>query len=152
MSRFAPLALVLFACGGSPDTDLETAFCDILKNGPEKDFTAGDGEGSGPEVAIDATNVELALLDGPDGYYGYATYTPDETGTFAFGFKDDVGFLVLDANGDALPWEAQVDGASCPDLAVRYTVALEMQTYVLSFGPTTHPEADLVAEESNDDL
>lgn len=147
------LLFVTLLCGCGPaDTDLEAAFCDILANGPEEDFAAGATEGSGPEVFLDGVNVELALNDGPDGYTGYATYTPDEAGSFAFGFKDDVGFLVLGADGTALPWEAEVRDAECADLAVRYTVALELKTYTLSFGPTPEPEADFVSEESDDDL
>ena len=83
---------------------------------------------------------------------GTARYTADEVGSFAMGLGDDVPFAVLDASGNALPWASEVVGAACSELAVRYTVDLELATYTVRFGPTDLEEVDFVSEESDDDL
>ena len=146
--------LSLFACdgGGGSETDLEAAFCALLTDGPEEDVTATD-DGSGPELAIEDVAVEVTLLEDGDGmYWGVARYTADEAGSFAMGLSDDVPLKVIDADGSVLPWENEVAGAGCAELAIRYTVALELAAYTIEFGPTDVDEVSFVSEESDDDL
>ena len=155
LPHLAPLFTAFaFACVGGKDTDLETAFCELLANGPEVDVTAdAEGEGEGPEIALADQKVEIALVEGDDGLFsGVARFTPDEPGAFALGLGDNVPIAVLDGQGEPLPWVAEVVGASCDALAVRYTVELEMETYLVVFGPTDLDEVDFVSEESDDDL
>ncbi|MBX2802957.1 MAG: hypothetical protein KTR31_35065 [Myxococcales bacterium] len=145
--------LILTACGGSAtDTDLETAFCELLENGREKDVVATATATDAPEVAFDNRQVEIELVGSPGAYSGYATFTPDEPGHFAMGLGQNVPFEVQTASGEVLPWAAEVVGAACADLAVRYTVELAQVPHTLFFGPGDAEEIDFVAEESNDDL
>lgn len=144
--------LPLVACAGAEETDLETAFCEILANGPETDVAATEAAEGAPEAFVEDTAVEITLLDVEGQFEGYVSFTTDEAGSYAIGLSDDVPFAVLDAAGAEISLDQSVDGAACADLAVRHTVSLELGTYTLHFGPTDVDEVALVAEESDDDL
>ncbi|MEO0604430.1 MAG: hypothetical protein AAF211_23555 [Myxococcota bacterium] len=144
------LALTLVACGS--DSDVEAAFCDILASGPAQSVTATNDD-DGPEAFVDGTRIDIALLDdGSGSFSGRVRFTPDETGTFAMGLGADLPIVVSDTDGNALPFESVVMGAACSELAVRQTVALELQTYIVELGPSPVADVAFVAEESDDDL
>lgn len=145
--------LPLMGCAGEgEETDLETAFCEILANGPETSVTATDSADGAPEAFVEDAAVEIALLEVEGQYEGFVSFTTDEAGSYAIGLSDDVPMEVLDADGGSIAIDQSIDGAACADLAVRHTVSLELGTYTLSFGPTDVDEVKVVAEESDDDL
>lgn len=145
--------LPLLACAGEgEETDLETAFCDILANGPETSVTATESADGAPEAFVEDSAVEIALVAGDPDFSGYVSFTTDEAGSYAMGLSDDVPVEVMDSEGATISLEQSIDGAACADLAVRHTVSLELGTYTLYFGPTDVDEVKLVAEESDDDL
>ncbi|MEM6926018.1 MAG: hypothetical protein AAF602_03740 [Myxococcota bacterium] len=140
----------LVACGS--DSDVEAAFCDILATGPAQAATATNDD-DGPEVFVDGSRVDITLLDdGSGSFSGRVRFTPDETGTFAMGLGADIPIVVSDTEGNALPFESVVMGAACSELAVRQTVALQLQTYIVELGPSPVADVAFVAEESDDDL
>jgi len=147
----AVVCVALAACGSGSETDLETAFCDILANGPEDQVDAVDGP-SGPELAAEDRSVAVLLVDLGDGTFGgSATYTADEAGSFVMGLSDDIPLTVYDSQDEVVPLENTVQGASCDELAVRHTVQLEAAAYRVEFGPTDVDEVRVVSEESDDD-
>lgn len=145
--------LPLSACAGEgEETDLETAFCEILANGPEVDVAATESADGAPEAFMEDSAVEVGLVAGDPDFSGYVSFTTDESGSYAIGLSDDVPMEVMDADGASISLDQSIDGAACADLAVRHTVSLELGTYTLYFGPTELDEVSLVAEESDDDL
>lgn len=152
MRNLLVLPFVLAACGAA-DTPLEEAFCTVLGGNATASITAADDASAAPEAAREDTRVDVTLLEDGDDYSGIVAYTPDEVGTFAFGFGEDIPVVLTDANGDEVPWQNEVTGATaCTELAVRYSVALQMETYFLELGPTSSAMVSMVAEESDDDL
>lgn len=149
---FTILALVTAAaCGGNTDTDLEAAFCAGLEAPAARTLTA-TADASGAPDATDAARVDITLGGAADAYSGFVKYVPDEVGFFAFGLTEDVGVVVRDSAGNEVPIASSVTGAtSCTALAVRYTVALELDTYTLEIGPASGRTIGLIAEESDDD-
>jgi hypothetical protein len=144
----------LSACGGgSSETSLEQAFCEILASTTAEAVVAtADLEGA-PEVAFEDTRIEVDLLEQEDGSFaGVVAYTADEAGSFAFGFDVDVPVTVVEPSGSPLPWKAEVVGADCDELEIRRTVELGLRTVYLRIGPTDVATLSLVAEESDDDL
>lgn len=139
--RTITLALLLTACGAATEeTDLETAFCALLAEGDTVEVGADE------EAAHEDARAVITLdPDQPT----RVRYTPDEPGSFAFGLSQDVPFAVL-KDGEALPITATIQGASCPDLAVRHTVELAVESYVIELGPG-EGDVSLVSEESDDD-
>ena len=82
----------------------------------------------------------------------FVTYRPDEEGSFAFGLTDDVELRFYDASGNEVPIDTEVVGAACDELAVRYSVRLDVATYTIEIGPASAGTIGLIAEESDDDL
>lgn len=148
--RLAMCALIFTACA-SPETDLEESFCALLADRPARSVDAVS-DGGGPDVAVEDERVDIALVDGGGTWSGTVAFTADEAGSFAIGLDSDVPITVLDARGTELPWEAEVAGAGCAALAVRYTVALDIETVTLELGPTDREVVGMVSEESDDDL
>ncbi|MFK7928737.1 MAG: hypothetical protein AB8H79_11160 [Myxococcota bacterium] len=155
----ATFLLALVACAGdggtggtggtgNADTELEAAFCDILATGPEESVRAANTVTEAPEVFIDGSKVEIALEPGAT----LVTFTPDEVGSFAIGLGSNDTFVVRDVNGNEPELLQTVTGASCPELAVRYTYDLKAETYSIDFSGASVDEIELVAEESDDDL
>lgn len=133
------------------DTDLETAFCDALGEPASRTV----GASPAPEGAADVTDearVDIELVAMDSAYGGYVTYRPDESGSFAFGLTEDVDLRFYDASGTEVPIDTEVVGAACDELAVRYSVALEVATYTIAIGPASNATIGFIAEESDDDL
>lgn len=150
MQRLVLVSLALSACAGT-DTPLEQAFCNVLGGTNTRSISAATDPASAPESAFGDTRVEITLQN--DGQYvGVVAYTADEAGSFAFGLDQDVPLTLEDADGTEVPWDVTIEGAACTDLAVRHTATLQLDTYYLNFGPTTHEVVAMVAEESDDDL
>ncbi len=148
-SLIVSLCLALFACDSGSDTDLETAFCNLLAGGATVTVDAANE----PEVAREDKRVVIALEMSNDGYVGRVKFTADERGSFAFGLDTDVPFVVMDSDGAIVQHEQRVDGAeACSELVVRYTVPMQRQAYWLELGPTDVSEIAIVSEESDDDL
>ena len=145
MYRFI-LPLSLLAACGSTETDLETAFCDILASGPFDDLVATSTTADAPTSTLDDRAADVDLTSGT-----FVAFTPDEPGSYVFGLSDDVGFAVVDAQGEPLVRVDEVLGADCASLAVRSTWNLTATTYYLSFD-TTADSVLVTAEESDDDL
>jgi hypothetical protein len=150
-----PALVLAVGCSGgttAPETNLEDVFCELL-GGTTDAVTAValDSTDDGPELLAEDVALDIALVDDGTGMFGgRATYTPDEVGSFAFGLSDDVPFVLLDGDTE-VPFDAEVAGG-CDAMAVRYTVALEIQTYTVEIGPTDIDVLGLVSEESDDDL
>lgn len=146
MSRW--LLLGLAACAS--DTALEIALCDLLQNGPSTAVTAAAS--GGPQGFVDASRVDITLLDDGNGRFaGEVLFTADEVGSFVLGLSDAIPVVLHDATGAEVPLGEPVRSADCAELALRYTVDLELEPYTLVFGPTSTATFSLVAEESDDD-
>lgn len=153
MIRNIALFTVVFAGCGSSETSLEDAFCDLLSSNGGEYVTASVDATGAPEVAVPDQRIEIDLVDEGDGlFFGVVAYTADEAGSFAFGLDEDVPVAIVDGNGNEVPWQSEVTGAACADLAVRYTAELTLDTYYLEIGPTDVATVALAAEESDDDL
>lgn len=154
MRHLTPAVLFLLVTTGCEpaDTDLETAFCDVLGQSNAEAVTATADTSGAPEVAFEDVRVEIDLIEADSMFSGTVAYTPDEAGSFAFGFDEDVPVTVVEAGGSPLPWVNEVSGAACAELAVRRTVQLGLDTVYLEIGPTPVGTVALVAEESDDDL
>ena len=153
MRRFIALAAIAFftaACG--PETDLETAFCDQLAGEADRSVQASLQAADAPGVARDATSYQIALVPDGDMFVGKVAFKPDEKGDFAIGLSRDIPMRIINGAGEAVTFKNTVVGASCPELAIRYTARLNTNTYTIEFGPTDVAEVTLVSEESNDDL
>ena len=159
--RLFPLFFVALACAPTAtrtkaptpeETDLETAFCNLLQDGPEVEAIAGNGQYGGPELFVPDTVVELDRAESSGGW-GWAWFTPDEAGTFVIGLSEDMTFMFLDEENYPVWAETEVVGSDkCAELAVRYTLTLENKPYTVHFDASELPEVDVVAEESDDDL
>jgi len=157
--RYASVCTSVLACGlltltagcGS-DTDLEQAFCDLMAS-PEVAYTATIDPEEAPTVNLEDTLVELELEADGEYFSGSVIFAADEAGTFAFGLSEDVPFKVTDLQGrPASIINTERGSEECAELAVRHTVEMEVQEYLLVFGPADVDEVDLVGEESDDDL
>lgn len=144
------LPVLLFAC--AEETDLETAFCDQLANGPQRQVAAVDGPEGAPGVNKDGTAFRIALIERDGEYWGQVAYKADERGNFAMGLSHDVPMRITNPEGEEVTLKNKVTGSSCPELAARYTAKLGLRTYTIEFGPTDVPEIGFVSEESDDDL
>lgn len=143
-------AITTVACTAA-DTDLETAFCDGLEAAPARTVNAAGSAAEAADVT-DANRVDIDLLELDGQFGGFVSYQPDEAGSFAFGLTENVDMVVRDASGNEVPIDITVEGsAQCDALAVRHTVALELQTYTIEILPTNAATIGLIAEESDDD-
>ena len=78
--------------GGTPETSLEESFCARLSTGPETEVVAANTVAEAPEVFLDDDgHVEIDIpLNG-----GIVKFTPDEEGTFALGFGEDLEISII---------------------------------------------------------
>ena len=149
MSRTSLLtAFLLTACGS--ETDLETAFCDIL-SASDASATATTSPADAPTVVLDDASATVALLGGAAPYRGFVAYEVDEDGSFVFGLSDNVGLWLTDSDGTRLQPVSEVGGSDCADLAARSTWDLSIGTWYLEFESNV-PGVTVTAEESDDDL
>ena len=147
MIRLLPFFL-LAAC--SSDTDLETAFCDIL-SASDATVTATDDPSTAPTVVLEDASATVQLNGESPLFTGFVAYEVDEDGSFAFGLSHDVEFWLTDADGTRQSPISEVVGSSCDDLAVRSTWDLTIGTWYLEFEAGVSA-VTVTAEESDDDL
>lgn len=155
---FSLLALALATTGCGDDEhehdhehSLEEEGCEHLVEGPFEPITAlADSAGTLPNAAIEHTSVQISLVPVTGGNGGFVAFEAEADGDYLFFLDTNVPARFLDSAGAVVPIEATEIGSElCTEIAVIYTVELEVGTYTIQLGPTAATTVSIVHEEAS---
>ena len=125
--------------GRAQGEDLAADACEHMVDGPAHAVAAAEDAADAPDATVEHMRVDVSLVDGPDGFTGFLTFTADEQGDLAFFLNQSPGFEVLGATGIAIEAEqslASID--DCEEVFEGHIFELGAgDTVTLSFGPTS---------------
>ena len=149
------ISATVFGCSDKSDGQAHESpddeGCEHIKGGPAASPapTAAASADVAPALGSDHRRYDVTLIDVAGGKGGFVKYAASEAADYLFFLSADVPVEFLDgANAPVTPEASATSSSACSEIKGRHLVPLQVGTYAVRLGPTTHDTVSIVVEEA----